>query len=286
LALRVEMTEVVASGLGFAEGPRWRGGRLWFSDMHRRQVFTLDPDSGAVAEVVEVPGVPSGLGWDPAGRLLVVSMRDRRLLRLDGPASNGILAEVADLSGLAVGWCNDMVVDRAGRAYVGNSGFDITSHESPRPTALTLVEPDGTARVVADDLVCPNGMVITPDGGTLIVAETFGCRLTAFDIDHDGSLRTQRMWADLGDGRPDGIALDPDGGCWVAVLGSHDVLRVVEGGAVTDRIVAGQPAVACALDGEADWLYLCTCAGRMLETRDRRVGRIERARLPKSVDPS
>src|SRR5215470_17338669 len=174
---------VLLDGLYFPEGPRWHEGKLWFSDMHGHRVIKLGLD-GKAETVVEVPAAPSGLGWLPDGRLLVVSMKDRRLLRLD---ANG-LAQVADLSRLAPFHCNDMVVDAQGRAYVGNFGFDLHGGAAHVPTVLILVLPSGAARVVADDIQFPNGTVITPDGRTLIIGESFGACLTAFDVQADGSL--------------------------------------------------------------------------------------------------
>jgi sugar lactone lactonase YvrE len=261
------MTEVVLRGLGFPEAPRWRDGCLWFSDMQQRAVFRLDPVSGDVSCVLEMPGVPSGLGWDAAGGLMAVSMWDGQLLRDGAPV---------DLTALAPPPWNDMAVDGYGRAYVGNTGFDFTKGEKPQPSVVALV--DGSARIAADGVVCPNGMVV--DGTTLIVAETYASRLTAFDIGADGSLSGRRVWASLGDARPDGIALDSAGGCWVACFGSPEVLRVVEGGAVTDRVVASQPAVACALDDTGEWLYLCTAPGGSTANLGLSAGRIERTRVP------
>ena len=164
-------------GLAFPESPRWHDGALWFSDFYERRVSRVTA-GGRVEPVVDVPGQPSGLGWLPDGRLLVVSMNDRRLLRLDGRA----LVEVADLSALAPAPCNDMLVDAQGRAYIGNFGFDLQARASFAPTSLILVTPDGRARVVADDMHFPNGTVLTPDGRTLIVGESYGQRLTAFMI--------------------------------------------------------------------------------------------------------
>jgi sugar lactone lactonase YvrE len=203
--------EILVDGLRFPEGPRWYDGRLWFSDMHSQQVLAVDLD-GKTETIVVVPQDPSGLGWLPDGRLLVVSMQDRRLLRLDP----GGLVEVADLSELASFHCNDMVVDEKGRAYVGNFGFDLHGGQSPMPTGLVLVAPDGSSRVVAEDLRFPNGTVITPDGRTLIVGETFGGCLTAFDVAEDGSLSGRREWARMDKAVPDGICLDAEGAIWVA----------------------------------------------------------------------
>jgi sugar lactone lactonase YvrE len=231
-------------GLAFPEGPRWHDGALWFSDFYTHRVVRATMD-GRSETVVEVPGQPSGLGWLPDGRLLVVSMTDRKLMRLDPQG----LVEVADLSRLAPFHCNDMVVDAQGRAYVGNFGFDLGGGQPERPTSLILVEPDGRSRIVADDLHFPNGTVITPDGKTLIIGESFAARLSAFDIAPDGSLGRRRVWAQLKGAVPDGICLDAEGAIWVASPVSHEVLRVREGGEVTQRTAVGAQAVACMLGG-------------------------------------
>ena len=230
--------------LAFPESPRWHDGALWFSDFYTHSVRRVGMD-GRVETVVEVPGQPSGLGWLPDGRLLVVSMTDRRLLRLDQEG----LCEVADLSHLAPFHCNDMVVDTLGRAYIGNFGFDLVARQAPTPTGLILVTPDGQASVVAEDLHFPNGSVITPDGRTLIVAESYAARLTAFTIGADGALSERRVWAQLQGAAPDGICLDEEGAVWVASPISREVLRVREGGDVTHRIPTPGPAVACMLGG-------------------------------------
>lgn len=232
------------SQLAFPESPRWHDGALWFSDFYTHSVRRVGMD-GRVETVVEVPGQPSGLGWLPDGRLLVVSMTDRRLLRLDPQG----LSEVADLSHLAPFHCNDMVVDAVGRAYIGNFGFDIAARQEPTPTVLILVTPEGDASVAADDLHFPNGSVITPDGRTLIVAESYGARLTGFTIGADGALSERRVWAQLQGAAPDGICLDAQGAVWVASPISREVLRVREGGEVTHRIPTQGQAVACMLGG-------------------------------------
>ena len=241
----VVSARVVADGFHFLEGPRWRDGRLWVSDMHGDRVVAVTPD-GIVEPIVDVPTQPSGLGWLPDGRLLVVSMTDRRLLRLEG----GRLVVHADLSGLATFHCNDMVVDADGRAYVGNFGYDYEAGETFTPAVLGLVHPDGRVEPAADDLAFPNGMVITPDGGTLIVAETFAHRLTAFTIAAGGQLAERRTWASL-DERvfPDGICLDAAGAIWVASPLTKEAIRVREGGAVTDRVPADRHVIACMLGG-------------------------------------
>jgi sugar lactone lactonase YvrE len=263
--------EILVDGLRFGEGPRWHDGRLWFSDMHSGSVHAVDPE-GHIETIVEVPEEPSGLGWLPDGRLLVVSMRDRRLMRLDPQG----LVPVADLSALASFYCNDMVVDAQGRAYVGNFGFDLHGGAAPCTTNLILVEPDGTTRVAAEDLSFPNGTVITPDGGTLIIGETFGACLTAFDIADDGSLSGRREWARLEAAVPDGICLDAEGGIWVASPVSHSVLRVLEGGEVTDRLEVEHQAFACMLGGpDRRTLFICTAAESDPAKTEPRTGRIE-----------
>jgi sugar lactone lactonase YvrE len=264
-------TSVLVDGLRFPEGPRWHDGRFWFSDMHARQVIAVDLE-GRTEVVVEVAGDPSGLGWLPDGRLLVVSMKDRRLLRLDTEG----LSEVADLTPFAAWHCNDMVVDDRGRAYVGNFGFDLHSGESPVPTSLVLVHPDGRSEVAASELRFPNGAVITPDGRTLIVGETFGGCLTAFDIAADGTLSNRREWARLEKAVPDGICLDAEGAIWVASPISGGVLRVKEGGEIVDRIEVEHEAFACMLGGpDRRTLFLCTAPDSHPDKTGDRLGRIE-----------
>lgn len=230
--------------LAFPEAPRWHEGALWFSDFYTHSVKRATMD-GRVETVVKVPGQPSGLGWLPDGRLLVVSMTDRRLMRLDPEG----LTEVADLSKLATFHCNDMVVDAWGRAYIGNFGFDNAARHELVPARLIMVTPEGLVRVVAEDLHFPNGSVITPDGRTLVVAETYGARLTAFTIDADGGLSNRRVWAELPGTSPDGICLDAEGAIWVASPTSREVVRVREGGEVTQRTPTSGQAIACMLGG-------------------------------------
>lgn len=265
-------TSVLLDGLVFGEGPRWHDGKLWFSDMHAHRVMTVNLD-GKTETVAEVPGQPSGLGWLPDGRLLVVSMIDRRLLRLDPDG----LTEVADLRELASYHCNDMVVDRQGRAYIGNFGFDFITQQPFAPAEIILVTPDGNARVVADEMAFPNGSVITPDEHTLIVGETYGARLTAFDIEPDGSLTGRRLWAQLERAVPDGICLDTDGAIWVASPVSAEVLRVRQGGEVTHRIKVSTQAYACMLGGpERRTLFVLTAeTTNPDEARAKKSGRVE-----------
>ena len=241
-------------GLFFPEGPRWHGGKLWFSDMQGLHVMTLDA-AGKAEKIVEVRGSPSGLGWLPDGRLQVVSMIDRRLFRLDPEG----LVEVADLNHLASFHCNDMVMDDHGRAYIGNFGFDFAANAPVEPAEIVLVTPEGQTRIVAEDLLFPNGTVITPDGLTLIVAETFGNRLTAFDRDQEGSLTNRRTWAQLEGVFPDGICLDAEGAIWVAAPHPGEVLRVLQGGVITHRLKVSTRPYACMLGGDDRCtLFICT----------------------------
>jgi sugar lactone lactonase YvrE len=236
---------LLLDGLVFPEGPRWHDGRLWFSDMHAHEMVAAD-EHGRRETIAVLEHSPSGLGWLPDGRLLVVSMEDRRLLRME----DGRLVEHADLSRLAPFHLNDMVVDARGNAYVGNFGFDLHGGARARDTCLLLVTPDGRASVVAEPVSFPNGAVVTPDGGTLILAESFAQRLTAFDVRRDGTLANRRVWARL-EVHPDGIALDEAGRVWVAnPMAPGGFLRVAEGGRIEDRIDLDEHGgFACALGG-------------------------------------
>jgi sugar lactone lactonase YvrE len=268
----VSEVEVVVDGLTFAEGPRWHDGRLWFSDFYTQRVLAMD-EAGKLETIVTVPQRPSGLGWTPDGALLVVSMLDRSLLRIEGKA----LRRVADLSSLATGPCNDMVVDARGRAYVGNFGFDRHKGEPPRTACLVRVDPDGRVTVAADDLGFPNGTVITPDGRTLIVAETFAHRLTAFDVAADGALSNRRVFAQLDLCFPDGICLDAEGAVWVADARNPRVLRVLDGRIERTVATGDRPTFACMLGGaDRRTLYICTCTASGPAIADKRDGRIER----------
>ena len=269
--------EVVADGFCFTEGPRWHEGRLWFSDMHDGWVCALTPD-GQLERIARMEHEPSGLGWLPDGRLLVVSMQDRRLIRRE---MDGTFVAHADLGELATFHCNDMVVDGKGRAWVGNFGFDLHGGAAPTATVLIRVDPDGSVHCAAQNVMFPNGCVITPDGATLIVAETFGACLTAFDISSDGALSNRRSWAQLPEGAvPDGICLDAMQGIWVASPTTNECLRLEEGGSVTDRVALDRGAFACML-GDADRrsLYICTARDSDPAKTHERSARIERVRV-------
>ena len=261
-------TEVLIEGLTFTEGPRWHDGRLYFSDFFTHRVLAVDT-KGNMETIVETPQQPSGLGWSPDGSMLIVSMNDQKLLSF----SNGELSEVADLSQLATHFCNDMVVDKKGNAYVGNFGFDLHAGEPIKPTNLILVRPGEEPCVVAENVFFPNGTVITPDDKTLIVGETFASCLTAFDINEDGTLANRRVWADLRSIEegytpvPDGICLDAEGAIWVASPSTNDVIRVQEGGALLDKVEVDRGAFACMLGGEnGNTLFISTANDSPEET--------------------
>ncbi len=268
---------VVASGFSFLEGPRWHDGRLYVSDFYTHRVLAID-ERGSVSPICEIPGQPSGLGFAPDGSLLVVSMKDRRLLRLRGSRTE----EVADLSGLTDSLCNDMLVDPSGYAYVGNFGWDAAPDAPVRTTSLFGVDASGAARRVADDLIFPNGMALTPDGRTLLVAETFASRITAFDVSAPGVLENRRVWASFAPSPhatvreavnravplPDGIALDADGALWIGDAAGQAALRIGAGGTVLERIDTSPLAVFAVALGGADRRTLYMCASPPLLSND------------------
>ncbi len=247
---------VLLDRVGFGEGPRWHDGRLWFSDFHRHAVSSVG-DDGIPRIELELDEPPSGLGWLPDGRLLAVAMESRRVLRVE---HDGRVAVHADLSAIATGNCNDMVVATDGTAYVGNFGSDLYAGEPLRTAVLARVTSGGDVSVAADGFEFPNGSVITPDGRTLVVGETMARRATAFTIADDGTLRDRRVWAELGDVLPDGCTLDADGAIWFADARSSVVVRVREGGEVVDSVDAGQQTFACALGGDDGRTLFVLCA--------------------------
>lgn len=260
----------VLSGFHFLEAPRWRDERIWFSDFYGHRVYSAREDGSDLRAEATVDQQPSGLAWLPDGRLLIVSMVDRKLLRRE---PDGTLVTHADLGRLATGHLNDIVVTADGRAYVGNFGFDLMNGADLRPAALHRVDPDGTVTEAAPELLFPNGSAITPDN-TLLVNETFGNRIAAFDIAADGTLVNHRVWAEfappptdramaqvLADVRvaPDGGCLDAEGAMWIADATGARLLRVTEGGTVTDEVRPGTNVYACALGGP-DGRTLFACA--------------------------
>jgi sugar lactone lactonase YvrE len=263
------MATTISSGHAFLEGPRWHDGDLYASDFFNHRVLRWRGGEGEPETVVEAPHQSSGLGWTPDGDLLVVSMLDRKLTRLE----DGELVEVAALGDRATWHCNDMVVDAAGRAYVGNFGWDEATDPVIKSTVLQRVDPDGSVHVVAEDMVCPNGMALSADGSTLFVNETFAARVTAFDVGADGDLANRRVWAAFADAGfetvpealesgailPDGMALDAEGALWLADCHGTGAHRVVEGGEVVDFVSTAPHAVfACTLGGEErKTLFMC-----------------------------
>ncbi len=246
-ALVPRKLRILVEGLTYGESPRWRDGKLWFSDFYSHRVLRCDADGSQLETICEVPGQPSGLGWLPDGRILVVSMTDRRVLRRE---PDGTLAEHADLAAIATWHCNEMVVSERGDAYVGNFGFDLEAAElEPVEAAVALVTPDGRVSVAADGLAFPNGSVITPDGRTMVVAETMGQRLTAFEIGPDGALSDRRIWAETPGAYPDGICFDAEGAVWFADALGRACIRVHEGGEVAERIEIARGCFACMLGG-------------------------------------
>ena len=233
-----ELLTPLANGFCFGEGPRWFEGLLWFSDMLGESVHTVNL-RGDMTTLALAGHAPSGLGFRPDGSLLIASTENRQVLRYDGES----VTCVADLSGTVPANLGDMVIDGVGRAYVGSQAFE--------GGVIVRVDPDKTATVVAEDLDFPNGMVITPDRQTLIVAESMARRLTAFTIWPDGSLSDRRVFADGLGGPPDGITLDAEGGVWTAMTLANQFERIVEGDTVTDRIDMGdRTAIACTLGGQ------------------------------------
>lgn len=266
-----ELTRLLDGG-AFFEDPRWHEGRWWVSDFYRHAVYTVTED-GKEELVLEVEQQPSGLGWLPDGSMLIVSMKDQRVLRR---APDGVLSTHADLGRFTDSNLNDMVVDGQGRAWIGCFGFDLMAFADPQLAPLMRVDPDGTASIAAEEMMFPNGSVITPDGATLIVGETAGCRYTAFTIEQDGTLSDRRVWAQLAPTPelgtleemlpkitvgPDGCTLDADGHIWAADEAGGRCIRIAPGGEIADeiRMPDGLGCFACALGG-ADGRTLLMCA--------------------------
>jgi sugar lactone lactonase YvrE len=275
--------EVHHEGLTFGESPRWHEGRLWFSDFYRQRVFSLGDDGEREEHVVDHQ--PSGLGWQPDGTLLVVSMRDHRIVAF---APDGRSWEHTDLTEYCGYWANEMCVAADGTAYAGNFGFDLDAWLQGGATAplvpanLVVVAPDGTVAQVVGDLMFPNGTVLSDDGSTLIVAETMASRLSAFDVDASGHLENRRTFAELGPRVfPDGICLDQDGQVWLATAFTAECLRVREGGEVTATMTTSQTTFACMLGGE-DRRTLFAMTAPSSDQRvvgKARLGKIEAARV-------
>lgn len=267
-------------GLSFGEGPRWHDGRLWYSDFFSRAVWSVEPDGSEQCLELEVPGRPSGLGWLPDGRLLVVSMEDKKVVRREDDGTTNVHA---DLGPFAPHEANDMLVLEDGTGFVGQFGFDLHAffkgRVKPRLTSILRVDVKGNVEVAAEDLTFPNGMVRS--GSTLVVAETFAMRLSAFDLGQDWTLENRREWAVLDGCFPDGICGDAEGAVWVANAGAPECLRVADGGEVLARVQTSQHCFACALGGDdRRTLFCCTAPSSDAErVQAVRHGRIEVARV-------
>ena len=235
--------ELFADDFMFLEAPKWRNDRLWVSDVFDHKVCALSAD-GQPKSFLYVPNRPSGLGFLSDGSLIVVSAKDSKLLKYSAEEK---LTEYADLSNHATGWLNDFAIDRHDRIYVGNFGYDFAGGEERKTTSLHRVDPDGTVEEVASEVDFPNGSVVVDDGKTLIVAETWEGRLTAFDIDEAGGLSNRRVFADLGKRQPDGICADAEGAVWAGVYNTGEFIRVLDGGTITDAIKFEGSGISCTL---------------------------------------
>jgi sugar lactone lactonase YvrE len=266
---------LIFSDLRFPEGARWHDDQLWFSDMHTGQVFRADPAARSLQEVAVVDDQPSGLGWLPDGSLLISCMLGRKVRRLH---PDGGVSVFADVSALTEAPVNDLVTDDAGRTFLGGFGYDLYADAPQRPGPIFRIDPDGTPRLVEDDMVFPNGSVFLPGTSTLVVAETWAARLTAFDVDDAGALVDKRVWAQLPAGStPDGICVDAAGGVWVSSITTSQFLRVEAGGRVTRAItVEGRCAVDCVLGGpDGRTLFLLTSNSWQPSETTSRAGRVE-----------
>ena len=270
---------VIFSDLRFPEGARWNEGQLWFSDMHTGQVFKSDPAGRTLHEVVVVDDQPSGLGWLPDGSLLISCMLDRKVRRLD---LEGAVTDFADVSMLTPSPINDLVTSTDGHTFLGGFGYDLYSGAAQQPGPIFSIAPDGAVTLAETDMKFPNGSVILPGTSTLVVAETWGARLTAFDIDDDGGLTHKRVWAELPPGStPDGICVDAAGAIWVSSIATSQFLRVLSGGRVTNMfVVDGRCAADCVLGGpDGCTLFLLTSNSWQPSETTAREGRIEAVRV-------
>ncbi len=245
--------KILLSGLAIGESPRWHDDRLWLCHWGASEILAVGADGAAEVVARVATTIPFSIDWLPDGRLLVISGPEARLLRRE---PDGSLVAHADLSGVDRGF-NELVVDGRGNAFVDGGGFDLMAGEPFAPGVVAVAPPDGAPRRVADDIAFGNGMAITPDDATLIVAESYGRRLTAFDIAADGGLSDRRVWADLGVGVPDGICLDAEGAVWYADVPNRCCVRVREGGDVLQRVELDRGCFACALGGpDGTTLYM------------------------------
>ncbi|MBX5193563.1 gluconolactonase [Rhizobium sp. NZLR3b] len=236
---------LLADGFLFLEAPKWRDGQLWVSDVFDHKVHSLTGD-GKRSRSLEIPNRPSGLNFLSDGTLVIVSAKDRKLLRYDGSS----LCEHADLSAHTDWWLNDFAVDAHDRIYVGDFGYDFVANAPPRATKLHRVDPDGSVTVVASEVDFPNGSVVINGGRTLVVAETWKARICAFDIAQDGALTNRRLFADLAGRQPDGICADEEGAIWAGIYNTGEFVRVLDGGVITDSIKFDGSSISCTLGGE------------------------------------
>jgi sugar lactone lactonase YvrE len=237
---------LLADGFMFLEAPKWRDGILWVSDVFAHDIHALSED-GRRMRRISVPNRPSGLGFLSDGMLIVASAKDRKLMQLDGER----LSDYADLSRHAAGWVNDFAVDPHDRIFVGDFGYDFAGGEPPRPTHIHRVDPSGRISSVAGGVEFPNGSAVIDGGRTLIVAETWACRITAFDIDPEGELSNRRVFADLGHRQPDGLCADAEGALWVGIYNTGEFVRVEAGGGITDIIKFDGSGISCTLGGQS-----------------------------------
>ena len=250
------------SGRGLVESPRWHGDRLYFSDWSAGEVLAVGPAGGSEV-IARVPSMPLCSAWLPDGRLVIVSSAQGLLLRLE---PDGSLVTHADLG--QPGW-NDIVADGRGNIYVNRAGFNPVAGEAFRPGFVFLASADGPARPVADDIAFPNGMAVTADNSTLVVADSYRHQLVGFDIGTDGGLSGRRVWADLGDGTPDGICADAQGAVWYADVPGQRCVRVAEGGAVLQTIALDRGGFACILGGPArTTLFIAAARWQGMTERD------------------
>jgi sugar lactone lactonase YvrE len=269
--------KLAADDFVFLEAPRWHDNRLWVADVFDLKLYTVD-DDGKRTSICNVPGRPAGIGFLPDGSPIVVSCAEKKLLKVSG----GSTSVYADLSSVAKGDLNDLVVDDNGRVYVGNFGYDLFGGAPVQRTEMHAVEPDGSIREVASGLEFPNGAVITDNGRTLVIAETWCGKLTAFDRASNGDLSNRRIFADLGHRQPDGICVDHDGAIWVGCYNTGEFLRVLEGGQMTHCVKFHGNAVSCGIGGtDSRTLYCCVYLGtdEELRTRQRRAA-IYKVQLP------
>jgi sugar lactone lactonase YvrE len=275
----MDRPQLLMSGIAFGESPRWHKGRLWFADWSAEELIAVDL-SGRSEVIARVQSFPFCIDRLPSGELVVVSAARRKLLKLE---PDGSFSTYADLKPIADKPWNEIVIDGRANAYVNGGGFDFQAGEPFAPGVIALVTPDGVARQVADGIAFPNGIAVSPDNSTLIVAESYAARLTAFEIAADGSLTDRRVWAELGEAAPDGICIDASGAVWYADVPNKCCVRVREGGQVLDRIELDRGCFSCALGGpDRRTLFMVTREWRGLDDvgAEQRTGQIVTVNAP------